>query len=230
MPSKAKSYISLIIVLGLPLGLYSLYRSVLIPDLRWLYLLGLAVVGSCFPVKVPLLKTKTQSLTVSVSEVFVFIAILVFGPYLAATIALVEGLVSGLRVKVKRLYKHLFNLSQLALVAFAVGQVYYVLESRAASLNSPQGALETLLVKVIICGLLYFLLNSAAVAMAMAFVTEQPLFPLWRENFLWTSTGNFINASTAAVAFAYFRPLDFYIAIPVILVFYYAYQTHLRRS
>jgi diguanylate cyclase (GGDEF)-like protein/PAS domain S-box-containing protein len=45
----------------------------------------------------------------------------------------------------------------------------------------------------------YFIVNSASIALAVALTTGQPIVRVWRENFLWGGPGYFIGASVAAV-------------------------------
>ena len=225
LPAQAKLYILAVILSGFSVFFFCLYRSFAQADLRWLYLAGLTVLASCFPVKIPLLKSKAHSLTITVSDVFVFAAILFLGPAVAVTLAVVDGLTSTLRVGVKRLYKQMFNLAQLALVAFVVGQVFSQLEKPMPLQSAQLMGLTGLLVEMAFCGLIYFFLNSSAVALAMALVTQQQFSELWTRNFLWALPANSIHAFTAASVFLVFRPITFSVVIailPLLGVVYYA--------
>ncbi|HEV8132616.1 MAG TPA: ATP-binding protein [Acidobacteriota bacterium] len=235
IPPQAKAFVLILIFAGWPVILYCLYHSLTQTDLRWLYLAVLTVVASCFPIKIPLTSGKTGSLSLTVSDVFVFTAILLLGPQEAATIAVIEGLISSLRVKVKRLYKQLFNLAQLALVSFLVGQIFYQLQGSPPPLD-PSRATEQLtgfILAILFCGLLYFVLNSSTVAMAMALVTDQQFTELWKQNFLWASISSIAGASLAAGIFLYFKEIQFLysiaITIPIISVLYYAYKMNRDR-
>lgn len=233
MPDKARAYISAIIGLGLPLFGYCLYHSFARPDYQWLYLAALTALASGFPIKIPVLRGKMHSLTITLGDLFIFVAILLFDPYVATVLALIEGVVSSLRVKTKRLYKHLFNWANLALVAFLVGQVFYRLEGATAPLNPGRlSSPERLLAEMLACALLYFLINTGMIALGMALVMQRPFAGLWRENFLWSSPANLANGSTAAFAFFHFSPSDFSIAvlaIPLVLVAYYVYRGNFFR-
>ncbi len=225
LPAPARFYIVAVILSGFSVFFYCLYRSFAQADLRWLYLAGLTVLASCFPVKIPLLKGKAQSLTITVSDVFVFAAMLFLGPAVAVTLAVVDGLTSSLRVGVKRLYKQLFNLAQLALVAFVVGQIFSQLEKPMPLQSVQLMGLTGLLVEMGFCGLLYFLLNSGVVALAMALVTQQQFSELWIRNFLWAMPANSVHAFTAGTVFLLFRPITFSVVIailPLLGVLYYA--------
>lgn len=233
IPQAARAYISGVILLGAPLFAYSLYRASTDNNFHWLYLVALTVITSCFPVRLPLLKTNTQSFSITVSDVFIFSAILLFGPFVAAIVAVMEGLISSLRLKVKRMYKRLFNGAQLAIVAFIVGRVFEILQAGTGNLAAGRLTnVDRLLFEAVICGLLYFGLNSTLVAVAMSLVMRQPLGKLWRKNFLWAPPANFANASTAAIFFVQVPPVDFsatFAIIPLALVLYYAHRVNQYR-
>jgi diguanylate cyclase (GGDEF)-like protein/putative nucleotidyltransferase with HDIG domain len=233
MPLKARVYIVGAVGLGLPVLAYSLLHSLTQTEYSWLYLAALAAVGSLFPVKIPSAGgDRSQSLTITTTDAFIFTAILLFGPEVAATIAAVEGILSNFRVRVKRIYKRLFNLAELTLVSFVVGKVFYTLQGTPAPLDPTQGGSSILLVNLAFCALLHFTLNSGAVALAIALATTQPFRVLWRENFLWTSLTSVAGASAAALIFLTFDRNYFYavaVAIPIILVIYYAYKMNLDR-
>ena len=48
----------------------------------------------------------------------------------------------------------------------------------------------------------YFVVNTLAVASAIALSTRQSVLKVWNENFLWSAPSYFVGAGAAAVAFA----------------------------
>ena len=146
--------------MGLSLLPYCAYQTFYLSSSSWLYLAALTVITSCFAVKVQLASGKRGSLTVSVSDFFIFAAILLFGPAVAVVIAAIEGLMSSLKVKIKRLYKYLFNIAQLALGAFVVGQVFNHLGGGPISLDATRPEeIPGLVFAALFCGLLYFMIQ-----------------------------------------------------------------------
>ncbi len=232
IPRVAQIYIAAAISSGLPVFAFSLYRALTVSDPRWLYLAGLTVAASCFAVKIPLMqRSANQSLSITVSDVFIFVGLFFFGPAPAVVLAVIEGLVSSYRVKVKKLYKRLFNVSQLALAAFVTGQLFRVMQAAPLSGRSAPDVTR-LLLEGAVCAVVYFLLNSAMVCAAVSFVTSQPLGDLWKRNILWFSVANIVNEATAAVIFVSFTPANFSVVlaiIPLLLVFYYARRVNLAR-
>lgn len=235
IPVPARFYVLAVITLGFAVALYCLSRIVAEASWQWLYLAGLTVVTSCFAIRIPLVCGKKGSLSISISDFCIFAALLLFGPAVAVVIAMIEAIISSLRVKIKRLYKYLFNLAQLALVAFVVGELFYQLQGGSIPLDWTQGfAVPVLLVKILFCSLLYFGLNSVLVAVAMTLVSMQSLALLWKTNFLWASPTNCFNASVAAaVAFLTTQPIAYALVLavlPLILCTYYAHRVNLYRQ
>ena len=222
-------YVLSLIGLGIPLTLYCFTQVLQAGNWNWAYLAGMAVLTSCFVIRIQLRTVAGTSLSISSSDFCIFAALLFFGPPIGAT----EGIVSSWRAGVKRLYKCLFNAAQLALVAFIVGQVFYLLNEGSVPLNSGQTqGLGGLLVKILVCALLYFILNSGIVAVALSLVTRQRIAAVWKRNLLWASPTNFINASTAAILFFSFQPTNLWMAlvlVPLIVGIYYAYKMGLSR-
>ena len=86
---------------------------------------------------------------------------------------------------------------------------------------------------LVLWGLLYFLLNSGAVALVLSLTTKNPFVETWRQNCRWAWVTNVAGAVTAGIIFANFQRTQLMavgIAIPVILVMYYAYQMNYERT
>ena len=150
----------------------------------WLYLGGLTILATCFPVKIGLLKNR---MWITLSDIFVFSAMFHFGPHVAVVIALVEGLTFNLRMKVTNFYRQLFNLAQVAVVAYLIGQLLELLLRRADFLPLEQVARGMMLLAAgLTAGLLYFLFTSGFVAGAVALSSRQSLVPLWKQTLVWT--------------------------------------------
>lgn len=234
IPPLAKGYILAVLGAGFPILFYSIYYSVIHPDPKWLLLAALTICSSLFPVKIPLAAGKTQSLSISMGDIFVFLGIFLFGPAVAVTIAALEGITINARANIKRGYKKLFNMMQLVLVTFVVAHFFYVLDGRPSPLDPAKpGDPTQLLIQAGLCGLLYFALNSGILAFAMSLVTGQRLLDLWKENFVWASLTHLAGASLSIVVFLNFDNIRFYVVavvIPIGLLIYYAYKINLGRS
>ncbi len=197
------------------------------------YLAGLTVVTSCLASKIRLANGKRGSITLTASDFAIFAALLMFGPEVAALIGAIEGLVSSVRVRIRRLYKYLFNISQVSLVAFLVGKVYQECLARELFLDTTQGPqVIGLLLTLLFCAILFFMINSTLVTVALSLVTVQPAVTFWRQNLLWISPSTFTSASAAAVIFLSTQSIGLFLAlaiVPLIVGTYYAHQIQLSR-
>ncbi|HEY2934378.1 MAG TPA: hypothetical protein VGK99_21780 [Acidobacteriota bacterium] len=231
LPHPAKLYVLCIVALSVPVLGLSVYRS-FFQGTAWVYLAGLTVFASLFSVRIPLLHLKSHSLTISVNDAFVFVAILVFSPEVAASIAALEGFTGSLKSGVKRTYKKVFNIGVLSLVTFVVGSV--VLEmKRALSPTLAQTSFLRTLGIVLTGGVIYFLLNSVLVAFAIALTSGKTLAEVWRQNFALLWWAYLINAGTAAVMFYYFKPVNWAVllmVIPLALVIWTSRKISLSRT
>ncbi len=148
-------------------------------------------------------------------------------------VGLCEGVTTNFRAKIKHAYKQLFNANQLAVVAYIVGSGFYLFQGETAPLDPNQiQDVPLLMTKIGAAGLVYFLLNTSMVAVAISSVTRQPLMDLWKHNFVWASLTHVAGACLGGLVFIYFGRFELYglaIASPIILLLYYAYKMNRER-
>src|SRR6185295_13553209 len=118
------------------------------------------------------------------------------GPHKTMLIAAIGGISqSTIRVENRNpLYRILFNISALVVTVEAAGAVYALFGGTIAPLGWPQSATA---IVVAVCS--YFLVNSGAVALAVALSTFQPLRRVWQQNFLWGAPSYFMGAGVSAL-------------------------------
>ena len=232
VPVKAKILISATILLGFPVQIYSFYRSFVSSDLTWLLLATAAIAASFFPVRLPYAKNKSEALTITASDTFIFAAVLLFSPEVGVTISVIDGILASCRSS--KLYRAVFNYSQLSLVTFLAGHLFYMSLNADPPLSGTDvGGFPYFLIMLVLWGLLYFLLNSGAVALVLSLITKNPFAEIWRQNCRWAWVTNVAGAVTAGIIFANFQRTQLMavgIAIPVVLVMYYAYQMNHERT
>ena len=110
--------------------------------------------------------------------------------------------------------------------------MFYKLHGSQAPLSPTGIQVPQLFMELGLCALLYFALNTMAVATAVGLTTRRNTLEVWRKDFLWLSLPNFAGASVAAIIFIYFEQTPFFavaVAAPVVLVIYYAYKLNLQR-
>ncbi|MGE4057051.1 MAG: HD domain-containing phosphohydrolase, partial [Vicinamibacterales bacterium] len=195
---------------------------------QWLVLAGLTLLTGSFTVKVPAVNAH-----ISVSETFVFAAVLLFGPAAGAITVLLECLVILFWMKPQGRPAHrvLFNLAAPAVSIWLSGQAFF-LTSGIAPYAPDATPLPTLFLPLFLFTSLYFLLNSGLVAGVVALETGKPALQVWWQNFTWLSVTYFSGASVAALIVTYTRDLDLSalaIMVPLLVVMYLTFRTAMGR-
>jgi putative nucleotidyltransferase with HDIG domain len=179
------------------------------------------------------LKIPTVSARLSVSEVFVFAAVLWFGPAVATFIVVLEALVGTLwlRGRNRTPVRTLFNLSAAAAAIWIASHIYQLIEP-TVSLETGRPAVEDLLVPVAVLAISYFTINSFLIATALGFEHRASPIDLWRRNFLWLSLNYLVGASVAVILVAYTQTIDFptiSAVLPLLVITYLMFRMSLGR-
>lgn len=229
LSTPARIYLALVIVAGTAITIYSavdLYMSR--PPLQWVVLAALTLLTGSFTVKVPSLTAR-----ISVSEAFVFTAVVLFGPSVATVIVALDSFVISLWMRPDRRFRvrSLFNLAAVALAIWVSAHAFFAL------IGAPPGSreflsLNALAVPLFVLALSYFLWNSWLVAFAVAAERRINPYQFWRNNFPWLSLNYFGGASVAGLLVAYTRSVDLQalgIIIPLLVISYLTYRTSIGR-
>jgi diguanylate cyclase (GGDEF)-like protein/putative nucleotidyltransferase with HDIG domain len=234
VPSSARAVVGTTITAGSAVIILSLHTVLSSSDLTWVFLCVAVVVSGVFPVRLPFRREVGQALTVTVSDVFIFAGLLLYSPEVAVTISVLDGLAASARAYRRgRIYKILFNFSQLALSTWIIGHLFYRLLGEIPPLT-PSRVDDTfaLLLNLGLCAFLHFLLNAGMVALAVGLATGQRVARVFSENLLWASLTNVAGAAGAAIIFLNFESTPFFafaVTMPIVLVIYYAYKMNLKR-
>ena len=175
-------YVALVISTGVIALLHSMFVLQKHPvSYHWSILAGLTLLTGSFTVRIPTIPAR-----LSVSEIFVFAAVLLFGPAAATMIVVLDSLVISLWQKPvsRRASRVLFNMAAPAVAIWVAAHSFYALANIQPLAEKPQPIL-TLLIPIVVLAVLYFLLNSVLVAWAVSFEKRIPAFTVWRESFLW---------------------------------------------
>ena len=156
-------------------------------------LLVLSVISSALKVDMPL---GAGGSCISLSYVVDFTALLLFGPGPAMLIAVTSGWSQcTMRMQERNpVYKTLFSMATLAVSVAAAGATYTWLGGTYGTL--PAAPLQPLMAAAMI----YFLVNSLAVAGAFALSSRRSAFRLWHDNFLWTVSSYVVGSIAAGIA------------------------------
>jgi putative nucleotidyltransferase with HDIG domain len=233
------SYAARIYVAGVvAAGIFAVAHSLLILTAnavpwQWAMLAGLTLLSGSFTVRIPGISAR-----LSVSDTFVFAAVLLFGPAAATMIVVLDTLVIAFwlgrsSVPPARL---VFNLAAPAVAIWGSSHTFYFLARIEPLSITPQPVLS---IAFPLLGLatLYFLLNSWLIAIAVALQRKESAYRIWKNNFLWLSLNYFSGASVAALLLPYLLQADTYeaflyvtgVLLPVLIIFYLTFKAALGR-
>ena len=228
----ARLYVATVITVGAIALLHSMYVLHQHPvSYHWSILAGLTLLTGSFTVRIPAIPAR-----LSVSEIFVFAAVLLFGPAAATMIVVLDCLVISLWQKKgsRRISRVLFNVAAPAVAIWIAAHTFYALADIEPLANRARPILP-LLVPLLALAILYFLLNSVLVAWAVALEKRLSAFAVWSESFLWLSLNYFSGASVAALLLPYLQPEQPQVArvigvlLPLLLISYLTFKTAMGR-
>jgi putative nucleotidyltransferase with HDIG domain len=225
-------YLASVVMAGLFVVLHSLQVLYQNPvGYEWFILAGLTLLSGSFTVKVPTIPAR-----LSVSETFVFAAVLLFGPAAATMVVALDSLVISLWIfrSSKRIERVLFNFAAPAVAIWIAARLFYQLAAVPPLAIAPR-PIVGLVFPLLVLAVLYFLLNSWLIAIAVAFEQRVSAFTVWHTNFLWLSLNYFSGASVAALllpylqgpGYAFVRVLG--VLLPLLLISYLTLRTALGR-
>ncbi len=192
-------------------------------DSRFLVLALITVLaGSRITIKIPGARGQ-----ISVSDTFIFLAMLMAGIEAAVVLAAAEALSSSIRFT--RTAKVLFfNIGVMALSTFLTASLVTVL---FPNLSLSFGFTPNLLVALCVMALAQYAFNSWLIAVSVALSANQTVWYSWRTNFLWTSLTYFAGAFGAGIVGRLTEELGLYSLIataPIIVIVYLTYKTYLK--
>lgn len=167
--------------------------------------------------------------TITVSDTFIFITILLFGGNLATMVAAGEGLCSASRIS-RKPRTLLFNAAVMAIATFLTGQVWEVYRSAAGGTGS-HGITSSYLVTLCCMVIVQYAVNSMLATIYEALKSGESLWLTWRKYYLWTSITYVAGGSGAALTSMLIMSEGFHsvlIAAPIIGIIYFTYRTYLK--
>jgi diguanylate cyclase (GGDEF)-like protein len=214
-----------VVMLGAFACLYSATR--LSPsklDLHFLILLCLTViVSSRISVRIPRVNT-----TITVSDTFIFLAILLYGADVAVLLAAVEGMCSGLRLSRKFLTVS-FNSAAVASATFLTTHALGLCFGDNLSVDYlPYPAVICL---ISLMALMQYIAHTGIVVVCLALKSGQPVWPTWNKHYLWSSITYISGALIAGLMDLFDNTVGFYsliVVIPIISIIYFTYHKYLE--
>jgi signal transduction histidine kinase/ActR/RegA family two-component response regulator len=165
---------------------------------------------------------------ISVSDTFIFLALLLYGAEAAVLLAASEALLSSFRFSRKPITV-LFNWACAAISTLVTA---LVLRAFFADLIPLHGELSPRFVGAIsVMALSQYVTNSGIVAVCGALKAAQPIWLTWKKYYLWTSITYFAGACAAALIAQLINQIGFYaflITVPTIAIIFLTYRTYLK--
>ncbi|HWS53380.1 MAG TPA: ATP-binding protein [Pyrinomonadaceae bacterium] len=193
-------------------------------DLRFLLLTAVTIgITSRISIAIPRFKS-----SISVSDTFIFLTLLLYGGEAAILLAGAECLVSSARFCRKKL-TIAFNGAALALAMWATVTTLRLCFGRVSFFG--EGFDGNAISAVCVMALTQYAANSGVVALAASFQNGVPFWATWKKHYLWTSITYFAGASAAAILAVLVHLVGtaaLLIATPIIFIVYFTYRTYMK--
>ncbi len=215
-------YLAGVTLCGFAVSLISAYRLPLAAlDLKFAVLAAVTILVAGITIRIPRARGR-----VSVSDIFVFLTLLLYGGEAAVLLAFVEAFVSSLYFSRRTLIR-LFNASVMGVSTFATASVLAILFGSVTTLRTQDPA--KLMVALSVMTLVQYAMNSGIVTVSLSLKSGEPLWTNWHRNFRWTSITYFASAFGAETVARLIDELGIFAFIattPVIGVIYITYRTY----
>src|SRR5262245_33968527 len=197
-----KVYLWSVIVAGCCAIAHSLYQLSVEPiGYRWFILAALTLVSGSATVRLP-----SSVASISISETFVFTAVLLYGPAAGTLIVALDALVISFWISKRQpeFIRALFNMAAPAISAWLSANLFFKVAG-VAPLVEAASPLSAILPALILYALTYFGLNSWLIAFVIALEKRVDPVKVWTSTFAWLSLNYFGGASVAILFVGYNR-------------------------
>ena len=222
-----KLYVAAVSAAGCALFLYCLSRLAQrqLP-VEWWVFAALTFVSGRIALKIPSLEARF-----TVSEVFAFGSVMLFGPEAGTVTLALDGLVLAWHRRF-RADRACFNFGNLSLAVWISGSIFFAV-SGAEPLFGNAGRAGQLVLPLGLFALTYFALNTGLVAIAVGLEKSVTPLAIWRAHFVPLAPGYAASASVALLLVAALQQAHFAalaVLPPLVLVFYYTLKSSFGRA
>jgi diguanylate cyclase (GGDEF)-like protein/putative nucleotidyltransferase with HDIG domain len=192
LPQKARVYVAAVVILGAGCLAVALTHLIVERPILFGVLMALAVLTSAAKIDLPLGRSQSN---LSLSHAVNFWSLFALGPGPTVFIAIASAWAQcTLRAAGRNpLHRVVFSIASLIVTVAVAGLPVLVL------LNGDPDAAALLRTAAVVAPL-YFVVNTALVAGAIALSTRQPAIAAWHRNFLWSAPSYLAGAALAAIA------------------------------
>ncbi len=182
------------------------------------------LIGSRISIKIPRVSGE-----ITVADTLIFLTMLLYGGEAASLLAAVEALCSSLHVS-RKIRVLLFNAAVLTCSTFVTYSALRLCFGQTTDL--PRGEFSAgLMLAVCVMATVQYTANTGLVAVYTACKIDQPVWPTWRQYYLWTSVTYFAGATAATIIATLVHEFGFYAVVamtPIVVVLYVTYRTYLK--
>jgi diguanylate cyclase (GGDEF)-like protein/PAS domain S-box-containing protein len=166
---------------------------------------------------------------ISISDIFIFLALLLFDGEAAVLLAALEGYFSSLRITKKPLTMA-FNSASMALSTFVTVLTLRLLFGSILEISSG-GFSHKMITATCTMAIVQYIVNSGLVAIAGSLKANRPIWLTYKQHYVWTSLTYFAGALAAALTVRLIGVVGFYAFIammPIVAVLYFTYITYVK--
>jgi putative nucleotidyltransferase with HDIG domain len=225
--SGLRTYVAAVTATGCALFLYCVSR-LLREDLplEWWIFAALTFISGRIALKVPSLDARF-----TVSEVFAFTSVLLFGPEAGAVTLALDSLVLAWHRRMPA-DKACFNFGNLAVAIWLSGTLFFGVSGAEPLFGNGHSA-GKLVLPLGLFAVTYFVVNTGLVAIAIGLEAGTKPLVIWRTHFVKLSAGYAASASLALLLVVALQQVHFAalaVLPPLLLVFYYTLQSSFGRA
>jgi putative nucleotidyltransferase with HDIG domain len=192
----------------------------------WLLFAILTVLSGTLSIKIPSIQTRF-----SVSEVFAFTSVLLFGPEVGALVLALDGLRISFLWKMNKA-QTLFNFANLGLSIWVSAKLFFLASGAAPLYGSHIAPSASLVFYLGLMTATYFAINTGLTATAVALSARRSVFAVWREHY-WTLFPSYLAGSSLALLLVLaFREVQFTaiaLILPLLLTCYLTLRSSFGR-
>jgi putative nucleotidyltransferase with HDIG domain len=200
------------------------------PDLRWVALAVLTVLGGHLMLRMP-----AVPISFSISDVFTFTTTLLFGPAAGTVVVSFDSAVISMRLvpSARTPSRYLFNIASGALAMSISGRAYFAIRDAPLLVSHTPDVVRNIVALSVFAGS-HFLLNTGLVAVAIGFNGRDDAWSVWRGHFRSLWPGYFGGAWAAGLTL-YLVSLQqgdfrvFALVLPIPFILYLTFRTAVAR-
>src|SRR5215510_5628531 len=220
------AYMQIVVAVGLCVLVFSLRRADFSEIGPRFLLLALVTVALGSRIVVQFFRFDSY---ISISDVFVFLALLFFDGEAAILLAAMEGFFSSVRIT-KKLLTMAFNSASMAIATFTTVWTLRLFFGSIVELS--KGSFSSRLITAT-CTMAFvqYIVNSGLVAVAGALKANKPLWATYKEHYVWTSLTYFVGACAAGLTVRLISLVGFpaFIAtMPIVGILYFTYIAYVK--